>query len=479
MEEKRKNNPIRVRFAPSPTGNLHIGGARTALFNWLFAKHSGGIFVLRIEDTDLERSDPKYEKDILEGLRWLGLGWDEGPDVGGPYGPYRQRERLDIYEKFIWRLLDEDKAYYCFCAKEELEAERQAQLAAGMAPRYSGKCRARNAKSGGYVIRFKVPEEKIIFRDLVRGEVTFDGSLFGDLAIAKDLRMPLYNFAVVIDDYEMKITHVIRAEEHLGNTPKQIFLQQALGLPAPNYAHIPLILDEKRAKMSKRHGATALMDYKIEGYLPAALMNFLSLLGWHPKTEGEVLPVDKIIEEFTLERVQKAGAVFDVEKLKWMNGEYIKKSEPAELLELVSRLYPEVAPKLSRFAEVSRIKIMNLAKDRMKTLKEFSVLSAFFFEIGDYDAELLIWKRIPGDIIKHNLESAAEVLSRADERDFMAAKLEELLKPLTDKLGRGEVLWPLRVALSGLEASPGPYDIMEVLGKTESLARIKKAFGKI
>src|SRR3989338_1267749 len=303
MVSKLKQS-IRVRIAPSPTGFLHIGTARTALFNWLFAKKEGGLFVLRVEDTDLERSDSKYERDIIENLEWLGLVWDEGPlaapenKIGelpfssqspkykGDFGPYRQSERLDVYEKHLKKLLDENLAYYCYCSKEELEAERQSMLAQGLPPRYSGKCRAK-PKSGEnlQLIRFKVSEAKLSFTDLIRGKIAFDTSLIGDIAIAKDLKSPLYNFAVVIDDYEMKISHVIRGEDHIANTPKQILLQKALGFSLPQYAHLPLILDSDRSKMSKRYLATSIKDYRDQGYLPEALVNFMALLGWHPAPE--------------------------------------------------------------------------------------------------------------------------------------------------------------------------------------------------
>lgn len=484
--------PIRVRIAPSPTGYLHIGTARTALFNWLFAKKNGGKFILRIEDTDLERSDVKYEKDIIDGLKWLGLDWDEGPlaavaaqvqssklkvkSYEGKYGPYRQSERLDTYEKYIKKLLKEEAAYYCFCSKEELEAERQAMLAKGIAPKYSGKCRALGAKEAdkklksgeGHVIRFKVPETQIAFKDLIRGEIKFDTGLIGDIAIAKDPRVPLYNFAVVVDDFEMEISHVIRGEDHIANTPKQILIQRALGFDEPHYVHLPLILDPDRSKMSKRHSATSIQEYKDAGYLPEAIFNFLALLGWHPQGDKEILSPDELIKEFDISRVQKAGAVFNIEKLDWINAQYIKNLSDEEL---AKRL--EIAPTEEDF------KIIALTKERMKKLTDFQALSGFFLKLPEYDAKLLIWKKSSNVEILENLKESDKLLSEIESDNFSKENLEKALMPLAESKGKGEVLWPLRAALSGQDASPGPFEIMDALGKKETLKRIATAIKKL
>lgn len=484
---------VRVRIAPSPTGNLHIGTARTALFNWLFARISGGKFILRIEDTDLQRSEKKYEDNIISGLKWLGLNWDEGP--------IRQSDRLPLYEKYVQQLLDADLAYYCFCTEEELEEDRKAMLAKGFAPKYSGKCRAQNAKSGGAVIRFKIPEEKITFKDLIRGDISFDGSLIGDIAIAKsgsenstgtinitdgrvstsrkDPLTPLYNFAVVIDDYDMKISHVIRGEDHIANTPKQIFIQKALGFPTPIYAHLPLILDQNRAKMSKRHSAVSVDEYKQEGFLPEALINFMTLLGWHPEKDGELLGVNDIIKIFSIERVQKAGAVFDMEKLRWMNSQYIKKSDNNQLLQNIEALYPEVATSLAKFDENTKLKIISLTKERIQTLSEFSKEASFLINIPEYVPELLIWKTIDKETIKNNLQETLKELEKISDSEFHKEKIEMTIKNLSERLGRGEVFWPLRVAMSGLKSSPAPVEIIDALGKKESLTRITAAIQKI
>jgi len=333
---------VRVRIAPSPTGLLHIGLARTALFNYLFAKKNQGAFVLRIEDTDLERSSPEFEKDIIEGLRWLGIIWTEGPDIGGDYGPYRQSERLKSYSQCLEKLLAEDKAYYCFCSEEELESQRQYLMSRGEPAVYSGKCAKlskeqvkkylREKKPS--VIRFRTPVKKLAFEDLIRGEIEFDTGLIGDMVIAKDLSTPLYNFAVVVDDYEMRINHVIRGEDHISNTPKQILLQEALGFLRPAYAHLPLILGPDKRKLSKRHGDVSVSEYRKSGYLPEALVNFMALLGWNPGTDREIFSLASLAKEFSLDKVQKGGAIFNLKRLDYLNGFYLRQKSKEKLTEL-------------------------------------------------------------------------------------------------------------------------------------------------
>lgn len=464
---------VRVRIAPSPTGNLHIGTARTALFNYLFAKHHGGQFILRIEDTDLERSDKKYEKDIIEGLKWLGLDWDEGPvDAGaegglfsnkykGDFGPYRQIERLDIYEKYLKELIDKGFAYFCYCTKEDLETERQAMLTQGLAPKYSGRCRAGKpfglAQDKPQIIRFKMPDRRVSFRDMIRGEISFDAGIMGDLAIAKDLRTPLYNFAVIVDDNEMQITHVIRGEDHINNTPKQILMIEALGFNKPHYAHSPLILDPDRSKISKRFSATSIGEYQEQGYLPEALVNFLALLGWHPKDEKEIFSKEELIKEFDLSRVQKSGAAFNIEKLNWLNAQYIKKLNNEELAE-----------KLGLVKNEQNLKIIKLNKDRMNKLSDFKKISQFFYKLPDYSPDLLMWKNQLKTDTKKILEELRGVIN--DPKEIIS---------LTNKRGKGEVLWPLRAALSGLDASPGPLEILDILGGEEAEKRLEIAINKL
>jgi glutamyl-tRNA synthetase len=476
---------IRVRMAPSPTGPLHIGTARTTLFNWLFARHHGGVFVLRIEDTDKERSKKEFEDELIDGLHWLGIEWDE-------FG--RQSDRTALYRKYLEQLLASGDAYYCYCTKEELEAQREVMLASGLPPKYNGHCRkyAGGEPPAGLspqVIRFKVPEMKVEFKDLIRGKVVFDAALFGDQVIAKDLDSPLYNFAVVVDDFDMKISHVIRGEEHLGNTPKQILIQRALGLTEPIYAHIPLILNPDRSKMSKRFGDSALTEFRAKGYLPEAIVNFIALLGWHPRDDREVLSADDLIKEFELERVQKAGAIFNQEKLDWINREHMKKYSNAELSKLVK---PFVLKKhgdlfgISGKGDIDEAfleRLVAVERTRANTLSDFAELGAFFFKLPDYEPSLLIWKESPMKEVAQILRELHEKLSELDENDFTSEKLSPAVLSAIGEgpsaRNRGIVLWPLRVALSGERSSPDPIEIMDVLGKKESLARLDVAIKKL
>jgi glutamyl-tRNA synthetase/nondiscriminating glutamyl-tRNA synthetase len=331
---------IRVRFAPSPTGQLHIGNVRTALFNWLFARQKRGAFILRIEDTDMERSEARYETQLLEDLKWLGLDWDEGPDVGGPYSPYRQSDRTEMYQESAQRLVREQKAYYCFCAPEQLERERELALKEQRQPVYSGKCRrldpadaARRRSAGeAAAIRLRIPEHPIRFQDIVRGEVEFHNEAVSDPIIVRSNGTPVYNYVVVIDDAAMKITHVIRGDDHLSNTPKQVALYEALGLPVPEFAHLSTILGPDRERLSKRHGATSVANFRGMGILPEALMNYLALLGWAPSGgDREIFPRAELIKEFDLRRVTPSPAIFDTEKLYWLNRHYIKQSAPERI----------------------------------------------------------------------------------------------------------------------------------------------------
>jgi nondiscriminating glutamyl-tRNA synthetase len=334
------NGKVRVRFAPSPTGQLHIGNVRTALYNWLFARKTGGTFILRIEDTDVERSEERYETQLLADLKWLGLDWDEGPDLGGPYPPYRQSDKMDVYRAYAAKLIQEQKAYYCFCTAEELERERQQALAEQRQPIYSGKCRKldpgeverRRAAGEPAAIRLKIPEHPIRFHDIVHGPVEFSNEVVSDPIIVRSSGMPVYNYVVVIDDADMKITHVIRGDDHISNTPKQVALYEALGLPVPEFAHLSTILGPDRERLSKRHGATSVSHFREMGVLPEALMNYLALLGWAPSGgDREIFPPVELIKEFSLERVTKSPAIFDNEKLNWLNRQYIK-SSPARVI---------------------------------------------------------------------------------------------------------------------------------------------------
>jgi glutamyl-tRNA synthetase len=465
-------NKIRVRIAPSPTGYLHIGTARTALFNWLFARHNGGKFILRIEDTDLERSEKKYEDDILEGLKWLGLNWDEKV--------YRQSERIPVYSKYIQKLLDKGRAFWCHHTEEELEKERQEQLDSKTISRHVCKYKFQDASSeiqeGGGIIRLAVDENsdrKIVFDDIIRGRVEFEERLLGDFSIAKDVETPLYNFAVVVDDHEMKISHIIRGEDHIANTPKQILVQEALGFGQPQYAHLPLILGKDRSKLSKRHGAVSLGEYQKQGYLPEAMFNFLALLGFTPPEDKEILSREELIDVFDLAKVHKSGAVFDTQKLDWMNGEYIKNLSDKELAGKILEI-----PNLNfQISKKELTKVIPLARERMKKLSDISEFD-FFFREPEYQKELLLWKDKGFDEVKNSLSEVEKIIEGLGTSD--KNKLRQALDELGQKLGdRGLAYWPLRVALTGREASPDPVDIAGVLGKEKTLERVEKAVKKL
>lgn len=462
---------VRVRFAPSPTGPFSIGNARTALYNWLFARHEGGEFFLRIEDTDQSRSKKEYEDDILDGLKWLGLTWDNTEIV-------RQSERGKVYEEALTTLLNEGRAYYCFCTPDELEADRQAQMSQGISPKYGGKCRRLSKEEASAelgkkpaVIRFAMPSREVEFEDLVRGKVRVNTDLIGDIIIAKDLRSPLYNFSVVVDDAEMKITHVIRGEDHLSNTPKQMMIAEALGFATPQYAHLPLILGPDKKKLSKRNLEGSLNDYRRRGYLPEAVLNFLVLLGWHPANDREVLSREEMREEFSLKRAQKGGAVFNEEKLTWLNLQHLRALPVETVMEHLTPFIPPEWKKRPAFLK----RVVEVERNRMKTLQEFVELADPFFTLPEYSASLLIWKETPKEQVVKNLEDAEGVVAATPEKKLTATTLEPQLFEMASRTGRGEFLWPLRVALSGREASPGPLELIEVLGKEEALKRIRHA----
>ncbi len=507
---------VRVRIAPSPTGPLHIGTARTALFNYLFAKKYKGSFILRIEDTDPVRSSREWEKDIMEGLKWLGIEWQEGPDLGGKYGPYRQSERKEIYRKYIRQLINEKKIYFCFCSQEELEAHRQYLMSIGQPPRYSGKCRDLSEKevkknleaNKPFVLRFKTPTKKVVFEDMLRGKITQDSETFGDIVVAKDLSTPLYNLACVIDDYEMKITHVIRGEDHIPNTPKQILLAEALGFKKPKYLHLPLILGQDRAKLSSRHGAKSVLEYKKDGYLPETMINFLAFLGWNPGDRREIFSINSLIQEFSLERIQKSGAVFNPQKLDWINGFYIRQKSPEKLTELClpylieagliepyfdTETYPpayggKILTQKFKVKETGEEisfeylkKVVTLYQERLKKLSEISSLTDFFFKKElKYEKDLLKWKDMTNKELAQSLDNLKKILSRIKDEEWQKGNLEKILLAEAIKVGdRGKILWPLRVALTGKEASAGPFEIAEILGKEKCLERLKQARKKV
>ena len=480
-------NKVRVRFAPSPTGSLHIGGARTALFNWLFARHHNGTFVLRIDDTDTERSTEASYKEILAAMSWLGLDWDEGPEKGGQFGPYLQSQRLELYRREAARLLNEGKAYLCYCTVEELAERRRQAQAEGRPPMYDRRCRyltpadrTRLEQEGRQpVIRLAVPETgTTVVKDLIRGDVAFENATIDDFIIFKSNGMPTYNFATVIDDHLMQISHIIRAEEHLSNTPKQILVYQALAYELPAFAHVPMILAPDRSKLSKRHGATSVEEYRDEGYLPEAIINYLALLGWSPEGEEEIIPLEKIIEQFSLERVSKNAAIYDTKKLTWINGHYLREGNLDRITRLAlpflqaKGLLPDPLPEKDYNYVRS---VIAAVRDRVKTLAEVADAASYFFtDVTNYEEK---------GIRKHfTRPGAAALLDEARERlatlpEFNARAAEEAYRSLAEGKGisTGQLFHPTRLAISGRTMGPGLFEIMELLGRETVLARLDRA----
>ncbi len=472
-------NKVKVRFAPSPTGPLHIGGARSALFNYLFARNQQGTLVLRIEDTDLERSSLESEREIVESLSWLGISWDEGIDVGGSNGPYRQTERLDTYHRYVDQLLRSGHAYHCFCTEEELAEERQVMLYKGQIVAYSGKCRhltpeEREEKlSQGLLptVRFRVPAgDNLVVNDLVRGAVSFDSSEIGDFIIVKSDGIPTYNFAVVIDDHDMKITHVIRAEEHLSNTPRQLLIYRALGFKTPEFAHISLILGSDRQKMSKRHGATSVMQYRQAGYLPEAVFNFLALLGWSPEGEQEILDQDEIIKQFSLQRVAKNPAVFDLEKLNWLNAQYIKRKPLKHLGEML-KPYLQTSPfwpRVEHLDEAVYEVLIEAIRDRLVCLGDVVREIEPFFADPRYDADTISQLEQPE--VREMLRLFTERLPERFDLDQARIFMKGLPKAL--QLPAKRVYMPIRLSLTGNPHGPELPYLFVVMGIPEIRRRI-------
>lgn len=485
------NKQVRVRFAPSPTGPFHIGGARSALFNWLIARQTGGKLILRIEDTDIERSSKESEENIKAALLWLGLDWDEGIDVGGEYGPYRQTERLGIYSRYTEQLIAKGRAYLCYCSEEALEEERQQLIEKGETPRYSGKCRhltaeektAYDIEGRKPVVRFRVPEgTTITFCDAVREQVSFDSDGIGDYVIVKSDGIPVYNYAVVIDDATMHITHVVRGEEHLSNTPRQILLYEALEITPPEFAHISLILGEDRTKMSKRHGATAIDQYKAKGYLPAGLINFLALLGWSPPGEQEFFTLDELIKHFSLDRVAKNPAVFDTDKLNWINSHYLKQLPTARLTDMAIPHLLEAGYITESDIQERRVwieEIVETVKDYLSYTAQISEhVDVFFNDSPEFEnaevVELLKAEEIPQvmDTFKEKV-LAAPVLDAPTAQAILKAITKEL------KLGGKKVYMPIRIALTGKAHGPDLDRLIAILGKSRTIQRMNTMLNKI
>ncbi len=476
---------IRVRIAPSPSGNLHVGTARTALFNFLFAKKNNAKFVLRIEDTDLERSNPEYTQNIYDSLKALGLNWDEGPDVGGDYGPYEQSKRFDIYPKYAQMLINKGFAYKCYCTQEELEAEKERSIENKQAHKYSQRCCnltpdeiEQFEKEGRQPsVRFKVDEGKqIIFKDLVKGDLKFESDLIGDFVIMKSNGTPTYNFAVVVDDMLMKISHIIRGEDHISNTPKQILLYEALGAKVPEFAHLGMILAPDRSKLSKRHGATAVSEFVEKGYLTEALVNFVALLGWSPSDGNEIKAIDEIAADFRIECVSSSNSVFEYDKLNWMNGQYIKKMPIGELTE---RIKPYLSCyDLAELSEDKLRKMVEVTREPITVLSDITKDVEYFFgenvNFEENVKENVIQTQTSQDVLK-------EVLRRVDSWSFSdSEKLhEDLAEIRTFFKEKGvkpkETMWAIRAALTGRTHGADISAVIEILGRDKVKNRIKSA----
>ena len=479
---------IRVRFAPSPTGSLHVGNARTALFNWLFARHHGGAFVLRIEDTDVERSEARYEAQLLQDLRWLGLEWDEGPDVGGPFAPYRQSEREETYHRHAIQLLDAGHAYYCFCSQEQLEAEREEALKAGRQPHYSGRCRTRPREEAARkvaagepaAIRLAIGSGEFKWRDLVHGAMSFSSDVIGDFIIVRSDGHPAYNYAVVIDDHLMEISHVIRGDDHISNTPRQLALYQAFGWAPPEFAHLSTILGADRTRLSKRHGATSLQNFREMGILPEALRNYLALLGWSP-ADGvtEILSSGELIKEFSFDHVIKSPAVFDQEKLNWMNRHYIKETPPARLAETAAPflaaagyIKPTAGPEAMKWLE----QVLDAVLKNLDHLDQVPGASKLIFE---YDAA----KIVNGEETRHVVEDAGarEVLKAfipkaLAEKELSYERFRAITREVQKETGKKgkDLFHPVRVALTGAVSGPELEKLIPIFEEGAKLALAKR-----
>lgn len=465
---------IRVRFAPSPTGFLHIGGARTALFNWLFARHNGGTFILRIEDTDRTRSTEEYIGAIVDGMKWLGLDWDEGP--------FRQTERFDVYRNYAEKLVEEGKAYYCYCSPEELERRRKKALASGRLPKYDGRCRNLKQPVPGVspVVRFRMPQEgQTVVDDLIKGKVVFENAQLDDLVIVRSDGTPTYNLTVVVDDVDMGITHVIRGDDHLNNTPKQVQIYRALGYKVPEFAHLPMILGADKTRLSKRHGATSVMAYKEMGYLPGALLNYLARLGWS-YGDQEIFSLEELIKHFSFENVGKAAAVFNPEKLVWLNGQYIMRLSPEELADLAVPylLHERVVIKGEPIDRAWLSRAVATLQERSRTLIELAQsLRYYFSENIEYDekarSKFLNQKSLP--LLS---ELRDELVGVAN---FSATELETAFTKIMERHGvkLGALAQPVRVAVTGGTVSPGIFEVLEVMGREKTLERLDKAIRSI
>jgi glutamyl-tRNA synthetase len=477
---------IRVRFAPSPTGYLHIGGARTALFNWLYARRHGGIFVLRIEDTDAERSSWDMVAGIVDGLTWLGLDWDEGPDIGGPHAPYYQSQRLDLYRAMADRLVTDGHAYYCYCSPETIQQKRQAAEAAGGGWMYDRTCarltpdQVAELESAGTprAIRFKVPPGTTSFDDLVHGRIAFDNAHIEDFVILRSDRQPTYHLSVVADDIDMEITDVVRGDDHISNTPKQVLLYQACGRTLPRFAHVPLILGPDKKRLSKRHGATSVMEYPKLGYIPEAMVNFLALLGWSPGTDQELFDEEQLIAQFSLEGISGGNAVFNPEKLDWFNQQHIMRLPTEEIARRIEPLLRDAGLWREEYASTDRawfLRVLDLLKPRAKRLHQFVEDGRPFFEEAIAFDEAAVRKHLAVPGMRQHLDALAARLSAADP--YAQSNLESALRAVAEERGvkPAALIHATRVAITGRGVSPGLFEVLELLGQKRTVTRLAHA----
>jgi glutamyl-tRNA synthetase len=481
---------VRVRFAPSPTGYLHVGGARTALFNWLYARRHGGTYVLRIEDTDAERSSWDMVAGIVDGLRWLGLDWDEGPDIGGPHAPYFQSERLDKYRAMAEQLVADGRAYYCYCRPEDIQQKRQAAEAAGGGWAYDRTCCALtpeqratlDAEGAPRAVRFLVPAGQTTFDDLVHGPIAFDNGNIEDFVVLRSDRQPTYHLSVVVDDIDMAITHVVRGDDHISNTPKQVLLYQAFGQPTPSFAHVPLIMGPDKKRLSKRHGATSVMEYARLGYLPEAMVNFLALLGWSPGDDQEIFTRDELVGRFTLEGISGGNAVFNPEKLDWFNQQHISRLTAADLAARVEPLLRDAGLWSDDLAGARRAwfeRLLDLLKPRLKKLDQAVDDARPFLDERPSRDPAAAAKHLQKAELRVPIEALASALASLDP--FAPAELEQALRSTADAHGikAAALIHATRVAVTGRAASPGLFDVLELLGRDRSVARLRDALTAI
>jgi len=478
----------RVRFAPSPTGYLHVGGARTALFNWLYARHNGGIFVLRIEDTDVERSSWEMVAGILDGMKWLGLDWDEGPEVGGPHGPYFQSERLERYREAAARLVAAGRAYYCYCNPDDLKAKREAAEQAGQSWSYDRACAVlsneeisdREAAGAPRAIRFRMPDGATAYDDVVHGRIEFDNSVLEDFVVLRSDRYPTYHLSVVVDDIDMGITDVVRGDDHISNTPKQVLLYEALGAPVPRFAHVPLILGPDKRRLSKRHGATSVMEYERQGFLPEAMFNFLALLGWSPGNDRELFTREELVTAFSLDGISSSNAVFNPEKLEWFNSQHIARLTGDEITPLIEPVLREMGLWDDALRGERREwfhRVIEILKPRAKKLRDLAEQGRYFFtDPAEYD-EAAVKKHLAAPGLAVHVAAWRETLAGVDP--FSPAAIEAALRACAESQGikAATLIHATRVAVTGQGVSPSLFDVVALVGRdttVQRLARLKQ-----